>query len=602
MRRLLLALLLAALPAWGQSVMSSGPCRMDGSDCYPYTGTVTSVGSGTISGLFTASWATATTTPALSLAMAAAAANTALRGPATGADAAPTFRGPVAADFRPYLYEATTNTALGSTALNRATTGATDTAIGYHALAGNTSGTDNAAVGAYSLEANLAGGGNTAAGNQSLQLNTGGSGNTAIGMYAGYMSGASPGNANAVTTGNFNTFLGYTAGLGSATQRTNATAIGNGAYVDADNTVVLGNGAVTEVKAGSTGAANVTAGSFAGPVTALKSATTSVDVSASPAPSTGQVLKATDSAHATWQTLSAGLTNAATTNVVPKVDSGGNFVASAITDNGTTVTSTLPIVVPVGAYNAPSIKFSGTSTGFYTDSGTTVAMTVGGVIPLYASNSVVVSNLLLRVINNIQLGADSDSPVARTIYGEGGRNGISNNATGGALTDRPGLGTGNTLPGKRYFDGDVPGSSGTTAHATVHRMVLNGYITGLTSGGATSVLDIALTASPQAAGGKILCSIYASDGTDIQSVSGTVRWSAIRTGAGPTYAGAAGTAGAPEETVIASTGTLSSTWALVSGTNKMTLQITPTSTVITPTSFILEYKVLNHSDQQVTPL
>ena len=58
------------------------------------------------------------------------------------------------------------------------------------------------------------------------------------------------------------TFLGYHSGLGSPTQRTNSTAIGAGAYVDADNTVVLGDAAVTDVLAGSTGAARVRAGTL----------------------------------------------------------------------------------------------------------------------------------------------------------------------------------------------------------------------------------------------------------------------------------------------------------------------------------------------------
>ena len=39
---------------------------------------------------------------------------------------------------------------------------------------------------------------------------------------------------------------------------------------------------------------------------ALKSATTSVDVSAAAAPAIGKVLTATDSTHATWQTPAAG--------------------------------------------------------------------------------------------------------------------------------------------------------------------------------------------------------------------------------------------------------------------------------------------------------
>jgi len=56
------------------------------------------------------------------------------------------------------------------------------------------------------------------------------------------------------------TFVGYQAGLASATQRTNSTAIGSQAYVDADNTVALGNSAVTDVLAGSTGLARTTQG------------------------------------------------------------------------------------------------------------------------------------------------------------------------------------------------------------------------------------------------------------------------------------------------------------------------------------------------------
>lgn len=45
-------------------------------------------------------------------------------------------------------------------------------------------------------------------------------------------------------------------------------------------------------------------GALTGAASALKSATTTIDVSAATAPSTGQVLTATDSTHATWQTAS----------------------------------------------------------------------------------------------------------------------------------------------------------------------------------------------------------------------------------------------------------------------------------------------------------
>jgi hypothetical protein len=85
------------------------------------------------------------------------------------------------------------------------------------------------------------------------------SNNTAVGRSAGYISGASPTNANAVTTGDKVTFVGANAGLGSATQRTNSTAIGYAAYVDVDNTVVFGDQNVTDILMGSTSQATVNA-------------------------------------------------------------------------------------------------------------------------------------------------------------------------------------------------------------------------------------------------------------------------------------------------------------------------------------------------------
>lgn len=63
------------------------------------SGTVTSFSAGNLSPLFTASVATATTTPALSFALSTQNANKALWGPTTGADAAPTFRSMVNADL-----------------------------------------------------------------------------------------------------------------------------------------------------------------------------------------------------------------------------------------------------------------------------------------------------------------------------------------------------------------------------------------------------------------------------------------------------------------------------------------------------------------------
>jgi len=192
------------------------------------------------------------------------------------------------------VYENVGNLALGSEALNRTTTGSENTVIGFQTLFSNTSGSSNTANGAYALYSNTTGGSNTAIGwsslgysttgssntaigsnslgvgtvtgnyntaNGALALggNTTGSSNTAIGASAGWKSGATPATANAVTIGSNLTFLGYQSGLGSTTQRTNSTAIGNEAYVDADNTVVLGDENVVDVFAGSTKQAKVSA-------------------------------------------------------------------------------------------------------------------------------------------------------------------------------------------------------------------------------------------------------------------------------------------------------------------------------------------------------
>ncbi len=148
--------------------------------------------------------------------------------------------------------------AIGSGALKVNTTGTQNTAVGASSLFTNVSGANNSAFGHGSLFLNT-GSQNTAGGNNALSSNTG-SNNTAWGNEAGYRSGNPlPGtyDANAVTTGTYLTFVGFNAGLGSATQRTNSSAFGSGAYVNADNTVVLGDQNITQVLMGSASQASI---------------------------------------------------------------------------------------------------------------------------------------------------------------------------------------------------------------------------------------------------------------------------------------------------------------------------------------------------------
>jgi hypothetical protein len=127
------------------------------------------------------------------------------------------------------------NTANGHLALQENTFGSDNTAIGFLALSTNTIGGENIATGSWALRLNTTGSRNTAAGRNALISNTTGNYNTATGYGAGLFN----------VTGSNNTYLGYLSGPLTETELNNATAIGNGAKVNASNKVRLGNSAVT---------------------------------------------------------------------------------------------------------------------------------------------------------------------------------------------------------------------------------------------------------------------------------------------------------------------------------------------------------------------
>jgi hypothetical protein len=125
----------------------------------------------------------------------------------------------------------TSNTATGVNALYANATGNSNTADGFGALYNNTTGYYNTASGDNVLAYNNTGRSNTASGVDALYFNTAGHNNTAFGYSAGFN----------VTTGNLNTFIGNNANCGSFSKLINSTALGNGAIVNKDNTVRIGN-------------------------------------------------------------------------------------------------------------------------------------------------------------------------------------------------------------------------------------------------------------------------------------------------------------------------------------------------------------------------
>ena len=129
------------------------------------------------------------------------------------------------------------NAAFGSEALLSNTTGAYNTAGGVNALYSNTTGGDNTVSGFNALYSNTIGGDNTASGSGALYNNTTGVENTASGFLSGLMN----------TAGNYNTFIG--AGADANANYTNGTALGAGALLFASNSIVLGNTSISAIYA-----------------------------------------------------------------------------------------------------------------------------------------------------------------------------------------------------------------------------------------------------------------------------------------------------------------------------------------------------------------
>lgn len=129
------------------------------------------------------------------------------------------------------------NVANGHNALYSNTHGENNVANGHNALFSNVNGMDNTATGHRSLYSNTQGNNNVACGHSTLSLNTMGGHNTAIGFDA----------LRSNTTGARNTGVGATANVSTGTLY-NATALGYGAIVNANNKVRIGNTAVTVIE------------------------------------------------------------------------------------------------------------------------------------------------------------------------------------------------------------------------------------------------------------------------------------------------------------------------------------------------------------------
>lgn len=148
---------------------------------------------------------------------------------------------------------ASKNVAIGASAMANNVSRGENVAVGYEAMryADSTATVmdrNNTAMGAYALRGTTTasantGRDNTAVGHSALVGIRTGSYNTAIGVQAG--AGAA---ATANTNGDYNTWVGYQA-QSNGNSYSNSTALGNGATITGSNEIVLGNNAITTLRA-----------------------------------------------------------------------------------------------------------------------------------------------------------------------------------------------------------------------------------------------------------------------------------------------------------------------------------------------------------------
>lgn len=227
---------------------------------------------------------------------------------------------------------------------------------------------------------------------------------TSVGFTGGLISVANattiPALTVAGTSGGIPYFSSSSVWASSAALTVNAIVIGGGAGV-APSTTTTGTGVLTAlgVNVGSAGAfttfdgahgtpssltgTNITGtatGLTSGVTNALKSATTTVDVSAATAPTSGQVLTATAGTTATWQTPSTGWALTGNSNVTTPTITGvpsfignanvytDNLVVTPIAASGLTIENRTAAVVGTQVQISPPLVFK--SAAYVTGGGT----------------------------------------------------------------------------------------------------------------------------------------------------------------------------------------------------------------------------------------
>lgn len=180
---------------------------------------------------------------------------------------------------------------------------------------------------------------------------------------------------------------------------------------------------------------------------------------------------------------------------------------------------------------------------------------------------------------------------ALTINGTGG---VGTDIVASAVTIASGKGTGASTPTQVLIKAPAQGTgAGTTAQTLVNRVVVNGT-KALTSAVAATVVTVTAAAG-QMAGGHLIYTVEATDGTDHIAASGQVAFALVNKAT--TFTGVTSIIGTEAQAKSDGTDTIANTWAFAAGGGS--LQITSTVVGLTATTFRITYTIVSNSQQAV---
>lgn len=304
----------------------------------------------------------------------------------------------------------------------------------------------------------------------------------------------------------------------------------------------------------------------------------------------GQVLTSNGAgALPTFQTISTGLTIGSTTTsgasandllisngtVVQKITPGtgvATFLATPTASNFNALFGSSNYGIDTNGTTYSSLKANGTAVA-----GGNVSFANFGVINSWALGFTpnVVTNgvtafFMYDATATIQMGSDAASVVAQTLKAH---DALGTDKAGASFTLAGGQSTGTGRGGDVITKTSLSGSTGSTANSYSTRSFASAKPVDLTESTATTCASVAI-ASGKIAGVRLVCTVYANDGTDYQSISSDVRVDAVNK-AGTVTA----TISQTDNTTAASAGTLSVTYTAAANGNAVDIKANAVSSL-----------------------